>query len=67
MDAADIVPAAVDKALTRTTYGLRLLIASNLMEDTSLLCCTAQFRTIIEQLPFLTQLVSDRFRNFDFT
>jgi CheY-like chemotaxis protein/MinD-like ATPase involved in chromosome partitioning or flagellar assembly len=57
MDAADIVPSTVDKALTRTTYGLRLLIASNLMEDTSLLCCTAQFRNIIEQLPFLTQLV----------
>jgi CheY-like chemotaxis protein/MinD-like ATPase involved in chromosome partitioning or flagellar assembly len=57
MDASDIVPSTVEKALTRTTYGIRLLIASNRMEDASLSCCSAQFQAIIEQLPFLTQLV----------
>jgi len=57
MNASDIVPTVVEKALTRTTYGIRLLIASNRMEDASLSCCSSQFQAIIEQLPFLTQLV----------
>jgi MinD-like ATPase involved in chromosome partitioning or flagellar assembly len=47
----------LEKALTRTTYGMRLLIASNRMDDTNLSGCSAQFQVIVEQLPFLTQLV----------
>jgi CheY-like chemotaxis protein len=57
MKAGDILPSTVEKALTRTTYGIRLLIASNRMEDSGLTNCSAQFQAIIEQLPFLTQLV----------
>jgi CheY-like chemotaxis protein/MinD-like ATPase involved in chromosome partitioning or flagellar assembly len=57
MEPGNIVPSVLEKALTRTTYGLRLLIASNRMEASNLSCCSAQFKAVIEQLPFLTQLV----------
>jgi CheY-like chemotaxis protein/MinD-like ATPase involved in chromosome partitioning or flagellar assembly len=57
MDPGEIVPSTLEKALTRTTYGMRLLIASNRMDDTKLSGCSSQFKVIVEQLPFLTQLV----------
>lgn len=57
MNSSEISPSVIEKVLTRTTYGTRLLISSNRMEDAELTCCSAQFQAIIEQLPFLSQLV----------
>ncbi|HSV85578.1 MAG TPA: response regulator [Levilinea sp.] len=63
MNSSEIVPSSIEKALTRTTYGTRLLLASNHMEDTGLSCSSAHFEAIIAQLPFLTQLVLLDFGN----
>jgi CheY-like chemotaxis protein/MinD-like ATPase involved in chromosome partitioning or flagellar assembly len=57
MDPGDLVPSVVEKSLTRTTYGIRLLTASNRLEDSELTCCFTQFQAIVDQLSFLTQLV----------
>ncbi len=54
---AEITPAAVEKELTRTTYGVRLLMASNQLRDMSLMTESPHIHNIVRQLSVLSPLV----------
>ncbi len=53
----DLNPEVVEKELLRTTYGVRLLTASNDLRDVSLAANTPQLETVINHLATLSPLV----------
>ncbi len=57
MGPADITLTAVDNQLQRTSYGIRLLLASSRSEDASLSASVPQMESILQQLPRLAPLV----------
>ncbi len=56
MRPSDITAAAVEKELTRTTYGPRLLLASNTLKDINLINASAQLEMVVQQLSTLAPL-----------
>ncbi len=56
-ETASIDSAFIDKQLLRTTYDVRLLLASNKSKDAELLGSVAQFEMLIDQIPELADLI----------
>lgn len=54
---ADLSPAVVENELMRTTYGIRLLMASTTTKDVELGTATMQFENILQHLSHLAQVV----------
>jgi DNA-binding response OmpR family regulator len=54
---AEITPAAVEDQLVSTTYGVRLLLASDNSKDLEFISASAQYEAIVEQLAGLVPLV----------
>jgi CheY-like chemotaxis protein/MinD-like ATPase involved in chromosome partitioning or flagellar assembly len=50
---AEITPSIIDTELVRTTYGVRLLMASNHLKDVELQSAAPQIQSILQHLPTL--------------
>jgi CheY-like chemotaxis protein/MinD-like ATPase involved in chromosome partitioning or flagellar assembly len=66
----EVTAATVEKELIRTTYGIRLMLASNRRKDLELMTNTVQLEAVLQQLPLLAPLVlldigAASFSNFD--
>jgi pilus assembly protein CpaE len=57
MKTNEITPALAERELIRTTFGIRLLMASNHKKDIELATNTGQFEAVIQNLQQLTQLL----------
>ncbi len=53
----EITPPIVERELVRTTYGIRLLMASSRKKDVELVACTSQMDLIIQQLQGIAPLL----------
>jgi DNA-binding response OmpR family regulator len=56
-DATDLTPSRIEEQLVQTQYGVRLLLASDISSDFDAMLATAQFESILEQLPLIASLV----------
>lgn len=57
MNQAEITPQVVEEQLVTTTYGIRLLLASDTSKDVEYINALAQFEAVVEQMAMLVPLV----------